>query len=565
MSLSILKLRFNRWVWLSLILATVWIMLACLQMWWQPILADEWDFYRAMIDWQHQRTLIPHPQAYIHLAQLGMSIFGQSIGSARLVGVLSAILSVWLIPLLVHFFWRDDAQRDWITIVAILIVALNPMTTQNAMLLDIDNTLLVPVLMILAIVWAALQPSSPRLRIAGLAIATAIALWVKLPTPPLLLSAFGLYHLLQREWRRAGEIIFASILGLVLFGITFTIYSLFSGYQWAFFAPTFARTSGFLNLSDLLVRFPQGVGVFVLWMSLPLSILLGIVLWMSVGRFVANTSNAPDALVLYVSIVALFYPLVYIPAWGYPRYQAPIIPVISILVSALIIRNVQPISPKLGWWFVALFVAILIFNFVILPDPLKPVYGITFEGGISDLARRMMIGLQILAFLSVTILSAVVLAAILARVYPISFFSLAITGLAIVTVAGSMSLSWTQVNATYSTRYRYTYAYADFFWSVQQAQSFGASTYSLAIKDVLFESGVPGDEIWSYLCGDCSPSLLDVIRTRRVDTLIWTTKESSRSSVLQDQFVIDTLRRCYSEETRGVFKVYRNDMGEVCR
>ena len=565
MPLPILNLRFNRWVWLSLIFATAWILLACLQMWWQPILADEWDFYRAMIDWQYQRTLIPHPQAYIHFAQLGMILFGQSIGSARLVGVVSAILSIWLIPLLIYFFWRDAGQRNRIAAVAILIAATNPLTIQNAMLLDIDNTLLVPVLMILAIVWAALQPSSSRIRVVGLIIAIAIALWVKLPTPPLLLSAFGLYHLLQREWRRAGEIILASILGLGLFGISFTIYSLFSGYQWTFFAPTFARTSGFLNLSELLVRFPQGMGVFVLWLSLPLTVLLGIVLWMSMGRFVANTSHAPDGLVLYVSIVALFYPLVYVPAWGYPRYQAPIIPVISILVSALIVRNIQPVSPKLGWWLVALFGALLVFNFAILPDPLKPVYEITFEGGINDLARRMLIGLQILAFLSVTISSALALAAILARVHAISYVSVAITALAIVTVAGAFSLSWTQAQATYSTRYRYTYDYADFFWSVQQAQSFGASTYSLAIKDVLFESGVPGEEIWSYLCGDCSPSLLDVIRTRRVDTLIWTTKESSRSMVLQNYSVIETLKRCYSEETRGVFKVYRNDTGEVCR
>src|SRR5438105_15413829 len=111
-------------------------------MWWQPILADEVDFFRAMVNWQAQRALIPHPQAYVHLAQLSMTFFGANVGAARAVGVASAILSLWLVPWLANIFWNDDAQRERLSILAVALIALNPLTLQNAMLLDIDNTVL---------------------------------------------------------------------------------------------------------------------------------------------------------------------------------------------------------------------------------------------------------------------------------------------------------------------------------------------------------------------------------------------------------------------------------------
>ena len=73
----------------------------------QPIFADEWDFHRSKIDWLSNRALIQHPQACIHFARLNLAVFGQSIGSARLAGVFSAIVSLWLISILIYYTWRN--------------------------------------------------------------------------------------------------------------------------------------------------------------------------------------------------------------------------------------------------------------------------------------------------------------------------------------------------------------------------------------------------------------------------------------------------------------------------
>ncbi len=555
----------DRKVWTSLFAATAWALLAWLAMWWQPILADEWDFYRSITNWQQERGLIPHPQAYIHLAQLSMAIFGQSVGAARLVGVLGAIVSLWLIPLLIRFTWPDHPHQSRMAVIGIGLTALNPLTPQNAMLLDIDNTLLTPVLMIVACVWAGMQPARPRNRIAALSVTLAVALWVKLPTPPLLMGSLELYHLIRREWRRAAEIVIASLLGLALFGATFAAYSLFSGYQFAYFAATFGRAPGFFNLRDLVARFPQGMGVFVMWLSLPLTILIGIALAASSRRLARRQSIPADALSLYVIIVTLFYTLFHIPAWGYPRYQAPLVPIVSLLVAALLAPFTLNLSQSMRRGFVALIAIMFALNLVVLPDPLWPVYQVTFESDLYDVGRRLQAGLSIVAVLAVPIAGALGLGMILARARRIDSRPTLIHALSALMIASLAATTLAQIVADYSTRYRYTYNYADYLWSVQQAQSAGASAYILAIKDVLYESKRAGEEIYPYLCASCSSTLLDTLRSRRVDALVWTTKEDVRSSaVTADPVIVATLADCYARMTRGVFIVYQLKSDSPC-
>ncbi|HZY45646.1 MAG TPA: hypothetical protein VFF70_12950 [Anaerolineae bacterium] len=560
------RLDLNRGMWIALIASTIGLTLACLRMWWQPILADEWDFYRAMIDWLNNRALIPHPQAYIHFAQLNLSIFGTSIGSARLAGVFSAIASVWLIPVLVHYAWPDHPQRDRFTVIAIILTAINPLTLQNAMILDIDNTLLIPATMILIIAWAATLHSSRRTRIIVVSLTLAFNLWVKLPTPPLIMASLGLYHLARREWKRAGEIILTSLLGLAIFSLTFMIYSALSGYQLSYFGMTFGRAGSFFNLRDLITRFPQGLGVFVMWLSLPLTILLLIAVIESARRLWHKRTTPADAIILGVIIVGLFYPLVYVPAWGYPRYQAPIVPLISTLVAALIVPYTLSLPKSVVRGLLILGAILLALNLWLLPDPLYPIYQVTFEGDLYDITHRLLGGLKVVAEIGVPIILLLIAGTIYARRQKLDGGAARRRILSLLTVVTLAALSFTQVNADYSTRYRYTYNYADYWWSVREAQSLGLNANIMAIKDALWESGLPGEEIYPYLCADCSPSLVDTIHARRIDALIWTTKEASRSGGLTDDPKFNAaLDACYSRSTRGVFIVYLLKNATPCK
>ncbi len=559
------RLPFNRIVWASLITATVWMSVAFLRMWWQPILADEWNFYMAMADWTTHRAEIPHPQAYVHLGQLCLAVFGQTISAARLAGVLCAVVSLWLIPLLIYWLWPNHPQQNLMIVIAVALTALAPLTLQNAMLLDIDNTLLTPALMLLLELWAALQHRPPRMRLAALTVALAAALWVKLPTPPLLMGAFGLYHLLRREWSRAVEIVLTSVLGLALFGATFAIYSQLTGYQFAYFAPMFGHTGGLLDLSGIVVRFPQGMGIFILWLSLPLTILIGVALVASARRIARRQAMPADALSLYVLIVAIFYPVIYIPAWGYPRYHAPVVPIIGVLAAALLAPCVVRLPHSTLKWLAAMTLAVFLSNQVAFPDPLWPLYRVTFESGLSDLYRRLQAGIPIAAALGLLPIVILAVGSVLARLRRMDGGAVRISLLGGLTVASLAALSITQISATYSTRYHYAYDYADHLWSVRQVQVAGTASYILASKDILYESRLAGEEIYPYLCATCSPTLIEKIRSSRVDALAWTTREDTRSSVVTaNAQVVETLDECYTKMTRGDLIVYQLKPNSPC-
>ncbi len=558
-------LALSKSVWLALAGATAGIAVAYLRMGWQPILADEWNFFLAMKDWIQHRAEIPHPQAYLHLGQLSMAIFGVSTGSARLVGVFSAILSIWLIPVLVRYVWPEEPPRNRLTLIAIGLTAICPLTLQNMMLLDIDNTLLIPATMLVVIAWAALSNRSARLRISILSILLALSLWVKLPTPPLLMAALGLYHLVRAEWKRVGEIILISAAGLLLFAATFEIYTLVSGYQWAYFAPTFSRSGDFFNLRDLLARFPQGLGVFIIWLSWPLTILLVAVVWQTLQRMWRRQTSPADALTFYVVIVALIYPLIYIPAWGYPRYQAPIFPIALTLIAALIAPATLGLSRRALAGLTALTLLLIATNWLLLPDPLYPIYQATFEGGLYDMSTRLSSALKVAGVVAVPIGLVLLAGWLIARAKRLDRSQVFLNLLGVLAVASLISVSLVQITAGYSTRYRYTYDYAGYLWTVQQARAAGPGAYVLAIKDTLDEAGVGGAEIYPFFQADYVPSLAEVVRSRRVDALIWTTKEEARSDIVNDPALVAVLARCYDRKVRDVFIVYSLKPGVTCR
>jgi hypothetical protein len=556
---------FSQGIWIALGAATIWLILAWLAQTWQPILADEWDFYRAITHWPVDRVLIPHPQGYVHLAQVAQALLGVSTTSVRFVGLTCALLSVWLIPWLTAAVYPDRRDRSALTILAIVLTALSPFVIQNSLLIDIDNTVLIPATLLILIAWATLQTRSARLRFGVLSLLVAFALWFKLPTPPLVMGALFLFHLLRAEWKRAVELVGISLAGLLLFAITFELYTLFSGYQWSYFGPTFARSNTFFDLPLLAARFPQGLGVFILWLTLPVTLLLAVIVIQTLRRLFRRQLIIADALTIYVSIIAIFYPLVYVPAWGYPRYQAPLVPVIMTLIAAQVMPYLQGQSRRRFIGLAALLIGLCAFDLFILPDPLYPIYTATFEGGTYDLATRLAAAIPAVAIMSVPIVLVLVAGWLIERrgqrVGWLMVLLLVLSG------ASMLSLSLVQMRANYSTRYRYTYDFADYAWSVQQARALGPAAYILAIKDTLNESGIPGEEVYPYLLfSDHRPSLREVLVARRVDALIWTDKEAVRAQgILSDPQLTAILQRCYDRDQRGVFQVYRLKPGVVCQ
>ncbi len=553
------RLALTRATWISLTAATAWLMLAFLRMWWQPILTDEWDFYRAMTDWQNNRALIPHPQAYVHLAQLFMAVLGQTPNTVRLIGMACAVINVWLAPVLIHLFWPLHPRRNDMAVAAIWLTALNPLTIQNGMLIDIDNTLLTSWLLGMLLLWKVAQDWTLGRRIAGLGLAFAIALWIKLTTPVLLMASFGAFYLAQGKLKRVIEMALAVMLGYLIFLLTFSIYSRLTGFTFAYFGPSFSKLPRDANsIPAALVLVPQNAGVFAMWLSLPMLALGLIVVARTCLRLIQRRMEQPDLLVIYTLITLSFYTFIPLPpAWGYPRYQAPVVPVIASLAAVISVEAYDSLSRQVRLAVLGLGLAALAYQFLVIGDPFWSLYQVTFETSLGDVSQRMAQGLAELSRLAIPIAVVLVIAYGLSRRWRANPQATILLSLGALSLAHMLDANLVQVPAQYSTRYRYTYEYSDLSRAIDDVRNTHGQ-YVLALKEVLYYSGLPGEEIYAYVWPGRSPqALVSKLTSTRVDAMAWTTKEDNRSpEIVQNPAVVALLNRCYRRVTHGVFIVY---------
>lgn len=552
----------KRWIWpLQWLLAAALLLGAAAWMWQQPLLADEWDFYRAMTRWSTQRHLIPHPQAYIHVTQGLLALSGVNYSNARLTGVLAALCTLGEIPLLAYAAWGRRRETFWTATVALWLYTLCPLTAQNMMLVDIDNTLLMPVLCGWLWSWSLLRQRAGWQRAGVTALFFALALWVKLPTPILLMGSLGLFYLLQKDWRRLGEMIGAALVGGGLFLATFALYTRWTGFSWAMLGPTLAKSpQGLSSVKGMLYLLPQGLGIFILWLSFPLAVLVGWALWQTVAGWFKGLQGSSwgqpeDLFGLYFGVTALFYGMVLPPAWGYPRYHAPLVPLAALLAARSFVPAWQKLPSRLRW--LALGLSGVFFMYKLgLGDPLYRLYAVTFETDVGDLRVRLLHGALESSRLLVPLglAGGLMLWAGRRLAQP---WAAAVVLLGLLAGADMASTTLVQVTAPYSTRYRYTYDYADLQATLTDLEAVKGG-YILALKDVLYYEGFTGEEIYPYVCPTCTAqNLVDKLQSRRIDALVWSTKEASRSpAVVQDSVVQSWLMTCYDERVHGVFQVY---------
>lgn len=552
---------------ISQLLAGLLLIVLAALMWSQPALADELDFYRAAASWQLDRHLIPHPPGYVHFLQLVFLVFGRSIPSARLLGVASALVVLAMMPPMIRLFSdRSDEDNDWIAVAAIWLYVGNPMTVQNMMLLDIDNTILMPMLLWLLWLWKAGEGWTASRQIVAVGLVFAVSLWVKLPTTILLMACIGAFHLLRGQMRRTAQWALAALVGGVVFAGTMAIYSQFTGFGFDFVRYTirpvpFGSTEG---IRRALLLLPQGLGVFVMWLSVPASVLLFAVLAMAGWRLLTGVARDYELLAVYVAAVVVFYALVLPPAWGYPRYQAPTVPIIAMLLAACIVPAFLSL-PRRGRVFLGcLGPVVFVYMMAVIGDVLWPLYDLTFVTDTGDLGQRLSQGARVFASLAIPILGVLVAVAIMAWHQRLRLIPTGIVALGVLSFALSASTTGVQVLADYSTRYRYTYDYDDFYRTVDDLKA--TDGYIIAVKDVLFYTGLPGEDAFEYTCSTCSPQrLAEVLRSGRVAGLAWTTKEESRSrDLLAEPAVAQPLNDCFSRTMHGVFVVYRHTGGDSC-
>lgn len=309
----------------------------------RPLVTDEIEFAQTgpsvwqgpqplACDGSERMVILHHPQGY-HLA-LGavMDLAGGGALSARLLGLLSLLLCLPFMAWLARMVHGPDPPGvGWW---AGLLLFTSPLAVQGALLVDIDNTLLVPAFLAFTclLYWRVCEPVRPAWFVPAAALGFALLLWIKLPTPFLATGGLFICGLIHAERRRLlDEAVLITLLGTALFALTW----------WAFCAGR--GLDALAPLNHLVARlgrsgpgFPAGLAKnglrLLLWMGPWLILASAATAW---KLWKADTRHRPAGrLLIIISLLLLLgYLVIGGNAFGFPRYHAPLIPLLAVLAA----------------------------------------------------------------------------------------------------------------------------------------------------------------------------------------------------------------------------------------
>ena len=398
-----------------------------------------------------------HPPLYLHLVALVFGLAGTGAAQARLIGLGCLLATILAIYLLSQAVFRDHADRRPIGLLAAFLFAVNPLAIQGALVVDIDNTLLTPALLLTLLAVVRSLAAGRATRDLALGALVAVLLWIKLTTPLALLLALAIF-LAARDGmgaalRRTGVVAGVGVAGFLVTWIAYTdAHGLPAAKPFEHLLGSLVGAGPRGTLLTVAREAGLALARVALWVSPFLLLLWGL----SLGRRALDLASsraleAEDLLHLTAAIILVAYLVVGRTTFGFPRYDYPVLPLLAILGAASSLAAWRTAAPRYGRGLVATLVgAALVW---LAGDPLLSTYSMVRARLVAGLALGDVIG-RVLLQAVVLLLTPFVIASIgggggrrLARA--------ALLPLAVATVSYSLALDAIQARADYLVRYGY--------------------------------------------------------------------------------------------------------------
>jgi hypothetical protein len=564
----------------------------------KAIYADETAFaknFAQITRGEWTKLFIPHPPLYTSLGSLSTQIFGYTPAAMRIPGGLSFVATLWLIPLACHGLTQDPTHASRAAVIGLVIYAIHPLALQGSLLLDIDNTIFTPAMLLFVIALSRTEAWPPYQRIVAVGLSFALMLWTKLlPTPLLITISTLLIYALRR--RLFVNTTVGIALGALLFGASLCIFAKLVSFSLKIFAPTFQRmgTPASGGTQKLLSRALMGGGITAVWLGFPFAIVYLVAVARRIWRFTCGLRPTPlDVLTVCSLTGLLLYSAGNELPMGFPRYHYPIFLMMVLLVSNYVAAArsqakkplwlpgersshlyrkgtlakwmgnrkgcVQHGCPyfkqiderdrrgqHLGYACVCITllgtgVACAVYLALVVPDPLLPQYQLTFET--NDLWQRLLFGLRSQAVAFATPFLVLYLALRAATRNSTRAFLGACVAFSLVSWG---VLTITQSRAEYATIYEYGRQGTTALSAAVRERTDATDTI-VAPSEVIFASGRNGHNVLSYVGPGCdAQKWLRLFESQPPAAYVLTTKEDARyTQVTRDPRVIALLDRCY--------------------
>ncbi len=389
------------------------------------------------------------PPLYLGLLFTSVVFFGVNELSLRLVGVLCVAAGAYFIIRIARRLYHSLPYAVAAGSLAALLYAIHPMTVQGSLLIDIDNTVMTPLLLLTIISLIGYRAQVKHSHIMLLIVVTLFFL-AKLSTPIIFMAAAVIVSgktAAQKDERRDIAVISFSAFGLflLLWSAITTAGGVSFGYpfqHWAFLV----HTGFFAPLRDIRL-FAQNIADLAVWFNpalLVATILCAI-------RPEEGLRAVPGQRYLSAGVMVLLTYLAIAPIdFGFPRYYVPLVALSALLLAPELCRLAHEAYVVKKLPLLIIVAGFLVAVFLFAGDP---VYAVRYL-----LRRQLILGVgdAHLALLKIMVAFLVATGATVLTVAQIApMRRVLVTALAMTGVAGSLSLSLMQARAPYQTNYDY--------------------------------------------------------------------------------------------------------------
>jgi len=285
---------------------------------------------------------IVHPFLYPGILILIGKLFGVQLIGFRLFGVVCLLTNLYLLRKIAHLMVENQRDSRVLTLLSYTLFLLMPYTINGAPNIDIDNTIILPIILFFVYFFAQVQVTSDGLRrkyILLTCFVLFLGFWAKLTTPLLLPISVGIFYLLKRK----PLIAVISPVGLVLIGGSFFLLT------WFLFCTYFELPFSFIFekvvrifLDRSTVSLTTDLREYIRQLSLivfafnPLIVLSWLVSFVFMYRNYYQKKTINNTL-LFVSILSIMIFVGYIivgkTTYGVPKYHYPLTAMMALILA----------------------------------------------------------------------------------------------------------------------------------------------------------------------------------------------------------------------------------------
>lgn len=349
----------------------------------RPVLYMGEDFYQDHCQLklysveQHLGYGLWHPPLYVNILALWFRIIGETTLGGRMFGLFCALLTLFLcfriIKEICIYEKIDKEKHFFILSIFSALYFINPLIVQFSLLMDIDNSLLV--VMTLLIFYIVIKNyGNDRLRVNFyLGLILGISLLAKLTLAPLILVSIFFFYFLMIGIKKAVKKTFVIVfIGFIFFLAAWIIYASLLSLPLNFFLVYNYGTKILPALKHrLFLSFPLICSTFlfsVVWAS-PAFLILSIT---SVGEqllgFAKRKKFSPVTLLIIFNLVICFvYTIVY-PRFSMMKYQLVAYPGFIIIIALFAVKYLKDVTIRELLVSVFAGLVFLLFEHFMVPD-----------------------------------------------------------------------------------------------------------------------------------------------------------------------------------------------------